>query len=98
MNRPELKREIKRKLEENNIYLYTKDIDFIVDEVFNTIMEEVSEGREVNINCFGKFSTTEVKRYYGRNPQNIYEVIPIPAHKRIQFNSGKTFKNRVNEK
>ena len=98
IRKPDIKKEIKRRLKENDRHVYQKDIDFIVDQVFSIIQEEVENGNKIQITGFGSFSSTDVKRYYGRDPQKPTNVIAIPAHKRVTFSSGKVFKDRINNK
>ena len=98
MNKQELKLEVKRRVLEKNRYVYTKDINLIVDEVFNIIIDTLANDENVNINRFGKFHSTDVSRYYGRDPQKPKHVIAIPAHKRVTFRAGSEFKDRVNRK
>ena len=97
MNKVDIKREIKKRLEENNRYLYIKDINYIVDETFNIIQECLSNDEDVQIHGFGKFYTSDVRRYYGRDPQKPTNVIIVPAYKRVRFSSGKTFKSKINK-
>ena len=96
-NKVDLKREITHRLEKNGRYLYQKDINFIVDEVFKFMMEQVEQGNRVLIDRWGSLYTRTIRRYYGTEPQNGKVVTIVPEHKRITFSSGKTFKDRVNK-
>ena len=98
MNKTELKSEIKRRVQNKDRKIYTKDIYLIIDEVFNLIQEALSEGEEVNINRFGKFSYIEVDSFKVKNPAKEGEDLIIPEHKRIIFKAGTEFKKHVNEK
>lgn len=96
-NRIDLKRDMKKRLEENGRHLYQCDINFIIDNVFYIIQEEVEKGNKVQITSFGSFYTRDIRRHYGRDVRNVKMVNVIPAHKRVVFSSGKTFKARVNK-
>lgn len=94
MNKLELKKQIRDNLKTDG-RINIKDVNEIVDEVFNVIMDNVSKGEDVTITGFGKFTTSEVKDHYGRNPQKSYEVIKVPNYRRVRFHSGKKFKNKI---
>lgn len=96
-NKVDLKREITHRLEKNGRHLYQKDINFIIDETFKIIMEEVESGNRVLIDRFGSFYTRNIRRYYGTEPKNGKMVTIVPQHNRIVFSSGKTFKDKVNK-
>ena len=93
----DMKREIKKRLDKDGRHLYQKDINFIVDEVFNIIQNEVEVGNRVQIPRFGSFYTRNIRRYYGTEPTNSKIVTIVPEHKRIIFSVGKSFKDRVNK-
>ena len=58
-----------------------------------TFLETVMKARVVN----GKFTVSDVKSYYGRNPQNVNEVIKVPESKRIHFSAGSKLKKRIKD-
>lgn len=67
-----------------------------VDAVFTTITEELTEGNEVSISGFGKFSVTERSAREGRNPST-GEAMHIESSKSVKFKTSSTLKNAVNE-
>ena len=67
-----------------------------VDAVFTTITEELTEGNEVSISGFGKFSVTERSAREGRNPST-GETMRIEASNSVKFKASSTLKNAVNE-
>lgn len=71
-----------------SIYKY---LDMIVDAIENI----VTDGKEVRLAGFGKFSVTERIARTGKDP-NTQECIEIAACKTPKFTAGKTFKDKVN--
>ena len=66
-----------------------------IDAVFEAIEEVLSEGCEIRIKGFGSFKPAAVAERKGRDPRT-QEEITIPAHKKITFKPGKSFKAKVN--
>lgn len=96
-NKVDLKREITHRLERNGRYLYQKDINFIVDEVFKIMMEQVEQGNRVLIDRWGSLYTREIRRHYISDVKNPKMITVLPKHNRISFSAGKTFKDKVNK-
>lgn len=89
MNKTELITKVAKETETTK-----KDAKVIVDAVFETIQEELSEGGDVSILGFGTFSVTERAARKGRNPQT-GEEMDIPATKSPKFKAGKSLKEIV---
>jgi DNA-binding protein HU-beta len=66
----------------------------VVETVFDSISESLSQGKDVTYVGFGKFGVTERKARKGRNPQT-GESMDIPASKSPSFKAGKALKERV---
>ena len=94
-SKSDLKNEIKHKLEGEGRKVYKKDLDYIVDSVFDLIQEHVSNSDVIIINGFGRFSTSQVKSFEGRDPRN-EEPADVKKYKRVTFRTGKEFKRMVN--
>ena len=67
----------------------------IVTALFDTIVENLEEGNEVNIHNFGTFKVVAKAERKGRNPQTGAEIT-IPAHNLPIFKPSKFFKDAVN--
>ena len=72
-----------------------KDIEVVVNEVFDTIKNTLASGEKVAIAGFGSFEVVERAARKGRNPQTNEEII-IPASKSPKFKASKNFKDVVN--
>lgn len=65
-----------------------------VDTVFDTISRGLTQGQEVVIHNFGKFSVNNRAARTGRNPAT-GETIEIAASKAVGFKAGKYLKDRL---
>lgn len=78
--------------------LSKSEVAKVLNTSLDVISTELSEGQEVQLVGFGKFSISCVKAHYGRNPLNINEVIKIDEMNRVYFSAGAKLKRRINEK
>lgn len=89
MNKSELVGVVAEKTE-----ISKKDTEKVVNAVFESIMEGLSNGGKVQLVGFGTFEVRERKQREGRNPAT-GEVITIPALNVPVFKAGKAFKEKV---
>ena len=74
--------------------LSKKQAALVVNTVFETISESLSNGEKVQIIGFGSFDVRERAERKGRNPQTGAELV-IPASKAPGFKAGKALKETV---
>ena len=74
--------------------LSKKQATLVVNTVFDTISESLSNGEKVQIIGFGSFDVRERAERKGRNPQTGAELV-IPASKVPGFKAGKALKEVV---
>jgi len=74
--------------------LSKKQAALVVNTVFETISESLSNGEKVQIIGFGSFDVRERAERKGRNPQTGAELV-IPASKVPGFKAGKALKETV---
>ena len=74
--------------------LSKKQAVLVVNTVFETISESLSNGEKVQIIGFGSFDVRERAERKGRNPQTGAELV-IPASKVPGFKAGKALKETV---
>ena len=72
-----------------------KDIEIVVNEVFDTIKNTLASGEKVAIAGFGSFEVVERAAREGKNPRTQEKLI-IPASKAPKFKASKNFKDAVN--
>jgi Bacterial nucleoid DNA-binding protein len=91
MNKPELIMAIAEKTE-----LTKKEAELVLTAFTDTVTEELSKGRKVQLVGFGSFEVANRAAREGRNPQN-GEIIQINASKTPKFKASKILKAIVNE-
>ena len=72
-----------------------KDIEVVVNEVFDTIKNTLASGEKVAIAGFGSFEVVERATREGKNPRTQEKLI-IPASKAPKFKASSVFKSAVN--
>jgi integration host factor subunit beta len=73
-----------------------KDVEIIVETLFESMAQSLSEGDKVEIRGFGSFKIKERDGRQGRNPKS-GENIFIDAKKVPFFKAGKEIRERINE-
>jgi len=68
----------------------------IVDQFFEEIITDLTEGNSVKLTSFGTFSVRNKKERIGRNPKTKEEAI-IDARRVISFRASKELKKRINK-
>jgi integration host factor subunit beta len=89
------KSELIARLAEQNPSLYHRDIEKLVNTVFDTITTALVEGNRVELRGFGAFSIRERKARLGRNPRT-GEAVNVDAKRMPFFKMGKGMKERLN--
>jgi integration host factor subunit beta len=89
------KSELIARLAEQNPTLYHRDIEKLVNTVFETITTALVEGNRVELRGFGAFSIRERKARLGRNPRT-GEAVNVDAKRMPFFKMGKGMKERLN--
>ena len=89
------KSELIARLAEQNPTLYHRDIEKLVNTVFDTITTALVEGSRVELRGFGAFSIRERKARLGRNPRT-GEAVNVDAKRMPFFKMGKGMKERLN--
>lgn len=76
---------------------YTKkDASQVIDDVFDTIIEQMAVGNEVSIHGFGSFAVTTTAAHEITNVKN-GERILVPEYKTPRFVAGSPLKRAVRE-
>lgn len=73
-----------------------KDVEIIVETLFESMCQSLSQGDKVEIRGFGSFKIKERDGRQGRNPKS-GENIFIDAKKVPFFKAGKEIRERINE-
>ena len=90
------KSELIARLAELNPSLYHRDLEQLVNTVFETISEALERGDRVELRGFGAFSLRERKALIGRNPRT-GESVNVAAKTIPFFKMGKGMRERLNK-
>ena len=90
------KSELIARLAELNPSLYHRDLEQLVNTVFETISEALERGDRVELRGFGAFSLRERKARFGRNPRT-GESVNVAAKTVPFFKMGKGMRERLNK-
>ena len=88
------KSEMIEKMASENTNLTKKQVEFIVNGVFNMIKGALSEGDKVEIRGFGSFKVRQKNSKVGRNPKS-GEKVEVPEKKVPYFKPGKEIKETL---
>ena len=84
-----------KRLAAANPHLYARDIERIVDTVFEQIVSALARGDRVELRGFGAFSTRGRGERIGRNPRTGDEVA-VPGKALPHFKAGKELREQLN--
>ena len=90
------KSELIARLAEQNPSLYHRDLEQLVNTVFETITKALEDGDRVELRGFGAFSIRERKARMGRNPRT-GESVNVEAKRMPFFKMGKGMRERLNK-
>lgn len=90
------KSELIQRLAEKNPHLYLRDVEKIVDTVFDEISAALANGDRVELRGFGAFSIKERDARMGRNPRT-GESVYVEAKRLPFFKTGKALRERLND-
>tara|TARA_B100000029_G_scaffold64774_1_gene57975 strand:+ start:1725 stop:2006 length:282 start_codon:yes stop_codon:yes gene_type:complete len=90
-----VKSELIQKLCDMHPGMLRKDIEKIVEIIFNEIIVALKRGEACEIRGWGRIKTVTRKARIGRNPKS-FETIEIPEKKAIKWKMSKILYNRLN--
>ena len=82
-------------LADENPHLFHRDVERIVDTVFQEIIEAMARGDRVELRGFGAFSVKRRDARNGRNPRT-GEAVDVEQKHVPFFKTGKQLRNRLN--
>lgn len=91
-----IKSELIQKLADANPHLYQRDIERIVNKIFDEITNALSKGDRVELRGFGAFSIKHRKARTGRNPRT-GEIVQVDEKYVPFFKTGKELRDRLNK-
>ena len=92
-----IRSELVQKLVEDNPHLYQRDVEKIVNTIFEEIIETMAGGDRVELRGFGAFSVKKRDSRTGRTPRTGESVAVEEKHVPF-FKTGKLLRDRLNGK
>ena len=90
-----IKSELIQILAEENPHLFAKDVERMVNVVFDEIVDALAEGDRVELRGFGAFSVRHREARVGRNPRT-GESVEVEEKWAPFFKAGKEIRERIN--
>jgi integration host factor subunit beta len=90
-----IKSELIQKIAAANPHLYHRDVERIVNVIFDEIVDALSHGDRVELRGFGAFTVKHRAPRQGRNPRT---GAPVPVSEKFVpfFKTGKELRDRLN--
>ena len=92
-----IRSELIQKIADDNPHLYQRDVERIVNTVFDEIKGAMSRGDRVELRGFGAFSVKKRDARVGRNPRT-GETVNVEEKHVPFFKTGKLLRDRLNGK
>lgn len=92
-----IRSELIQKIADENPHLYQRDVERIVNTIFEEIITAMSSGQRVELRGFGAFSVKERDARLGRNPRT-GEAVDVDKKHVPFFKTGKLLRDRLNGK
>ncbi|MGO4851363.1 integration host factor subunit beta [Phaeovulum sp. W22_SRMD_FR3] len=90
-----IRSELIAKIAEENPHLFQRDVERIVNTIFEEIVEAMARGDRVELRGFGAFSVKKRDARTGRNPRTGTSVDVDEKHVPF-FKTGKLLRDRLN--
>jgi integration host factor subunit beta len=91
-----LKSDLLQRLADQNPHLYARDVDRLVDTIFEEIEAALVRGDRVELRGFGAFSVKTWPARLARNPRS-GGVVSVPEKRHPTFRIGKRMIARLNQ-
>ncbi|ANT61788.1 MULTISPECIES: integration host factor subunit beta [Roseobacteraceae] len=92
-----IRSELIQKIAEENPHLYQRDVERIVNTIFEEITAAMAHGNRVELRGFGAFSVKQRDARQGRNPRT-GEAVDVEEKCVPFFKTGKLLRDRLNGK
>ncbi len=90
-----IRSELIAKISEDNPHLFQRDVEKIVNTIFDEITEALAAGDRVELRGFGAFSVKQRDARVGRNPRT-GEAVEVDEKHVPFFKTGKLLRDRLN--
>ncbi len=90
-----IRSELIQKIADENPHLYQRDVERIVNTIFDQITDAMAQGNRVELRGFGAFSVKKRDPRLGRNPRT-GEAVEVDEKHVPFFKTGKLLRDRLN--
>ena len=90
-----IRSELIQKIADDNPHLYQRDVEKIVNTIFEEIVDALAQGNRVELRGFGAFSVKQRDARTGRNPRT-GEAVDVEQKHVPFFKAGKLLRDRLN--
>ncbi|KEP69903.1 integration host factor subunit beta [Thioclava sp. BHET1] len=90
-----IRSELIAKISEENPHLFQRDVEKIVNTIFDEVTEALANGDRVELRGFGAFSVKKRDARVGRNPRT-GEAVEVEEKHVPFFKTGKLLRDRLN--
>ena len=92
-----IRSELVVRIAEQNPHLFARDVEAVVDTIFDAVTAALAEGNRVELRGFGAFTVRKTGARTSRNPGSGARVT-LPAKAHVRFKTGKGMRTRLNLK
>ena len=92
-----IRSELIQKIADENPHLYQRDVERLVNTIFEEIVTAMSSGDRIELRGFGAFSVKKRDGRVGRNPRT-GEAVQVEEKHVPFFKTGKLLRDRLNGK
>ncbi|MFT6023344.1 MAG: integration host factor subunit beta [Ascidiaceihabitans sp.] len=92
-----IRSELIQKIADENPHLYQRDVERIVNTIFDEVTAAMARGDRVELRGFGAFSVKQRDARVGRNPRT-GETVSVDEKHVPFFKTGKLLRDRLNGK
>ena len=91
-----IKSKLIQNITEANPHRFVRDVERIVNTIFNEITQSLADGKRVELRGFGAFSVQHRKQRAGRNPRT-GEAVNVEEKYIPRFKTGKELRLKLNK-
>ena len=91
-----IKSKLIQNITEANPHLFIRDVERIVNTIFNEITQSLADGKRVELRGFGAFSVQRRKQRIGRNPRT-GAAVNVDEKYIPRFKTGKELRIKLNK-
>ena len=92
-----IKSDLISRIRAQNPHLHPRDIEKIVDAIFDEITASLARGERIELRGFGAFSVKFREARTGRNPKT-GALVPVPKRAAPHFKAGQEMRQRLNRR